>query len=1262
MPGHVRVFLTFIFVLAWQSTHAIEPPLGEHPNFHHLMRGVGDTVGEVLSIAQDKAGYVWVGGRNGVARYDGYRFHHYRNNPDDPNSLSNNVVRDLYEDSYGELWFATESGGVMRFNRSQNNFHIYRPEASNTKSLSSLIIWKIYEDSQNNLWIAGRDGLSLYNRDKNNFTRYLTDTAIADFPIVDIKEYQPGKYIIATELGGLFVWDKNINILDRYVVNPSDPTALPHMLVRSIHIDKKGRVWVGSELGLSLFDVQAGTFTTIDISRFKLDRLTLPVLEIYEDSNGVFWLCTDGGGLLYFEPDTREMGQYLHSSISDSALISPYPRTVYEDVNGDLWIGSFPKGINFFDKSNTFFNTYRNFAKDAAGAFSNDVWSFFEEENGDIWLGVDNAGLLYFDRKKNTISREYNGFKLDGSYSTAAVLTIHKDSRGFLWVGTWGKGLYRINLKNNEVRNYYPEGNNFKSISFENIWSIKEDSYGNLWIATNGGGVNRYNYEDDTFTRYLPAANDPHSIQNTHVWSIYVDKKNRVWFGTLSGADVYIPQIDGFRHYRYDPDDENGLSHNWVTGFLEDTKGRMWLATAGGGVNLLNWDRQSFTHIRSADGLADDAVYGVLEDELGSLWFSTRGGLTYYNPETQSYKTYTSKNWLQDEQFHIGSYHKLKSGELLFGGVNGFTLFDPKEIARNSYAAPVQLTELKIFGETVAPGNGRVKIDKDISVLENLTLNYDQNMISLTFSSLNYRVYSENTYLYRLKGFDDEWIGPTTNNNVTYTNLNAGSYEFQVRSFNNDGVRSENIRSLKVNILPVPWKSWWAYSLYSISVLSVFLFIIYFQRRKIAYEHKINERLQEVDQLKDEFLANTSHELRTPLNGIIGMAEALISGSRGGLSQSVQEDLGVIVSSGRRLSVLVNDILDFSKVKHKELTLDRKRVELASLVKNVVAQCNPLLTDDIEIINRVRKSIPDVYADENRLQQIFHNLLGNAIKFTDHGKVVISAIKQETHVLISVADTGVGMDEHELKIIFESFEQLENSEGRVKNGTGLGLAVTKKLVELHEGSIYVESEKGLGSTFSFSLPMLEDSAHQFEEDLLVSREVYELEVGGQDGKQNVVHIDTNTKEIALTKSEPSGDKKDNTVLVVDDENVNRQVLRFFLLKEGYTVYEAKNGEEALAAFRDGFVPDIVLLDVMMPKISGFEVCKELRNHHSIYELPIIFISAKSQESDINQGYEVGGTDFLLKPVNKDELNSKVARHIQYSIKIKELVAKSVLNT
>ncbi|MFT4928511.1 MAG: signal transduction histidine kinase/CheY-like chemotaxis protein, partial [Phenylobacterium sp.] len=486
-------------------------------------------------------------------------------------------------------------------------------------------------------------------------------------------------------------------------------------------------------------------------------------------------------------------------------------------------------------------------------------------------------------------------------------------------------------------------------------------------------------------------------------------------------------------------------------------------------------------------------------------------------------------------------------------------------------------------------------------------------------------------------------------------NLPAGDYTLQIKASNKDGYwtvqgqAGQEGKSLNITVLPPPWKTWWAYSIYSVLLLALTGAFIRAQQTKIRTEQALNLRLTQVDKLKDEFLANTSHELRTPLNGIIGLAESLIDGIAGPLPDNANYNLAMVVASGKRLANLVNDILDFSKLKNRNLVLVTRPVDLHSLAEVVLALSGPLLgringIEPLQLINAIDKDLPAAMADENRLQQILHNLVGNAIKFTDSGSVTLSAEVSHNGLTISVSDTGIGIEASQFKAIFDSFEQLEGHSERNGSGTGLGLAVSKQLVELHGGSIWLESQPGQGSTFSFTLPTSGQQATT-SNDKSSSQSVSRLHMLEQDQPRQPVSL----PPVPSGKAPQVPDAIDGQrfrLLLVDDEPVNRLVLKNLLSLQHYQLVEADGGESALAALRDDGPFDLVILDIMMPKVSGYEVCRQLRESWSVNDLPVLFLTAKNQVGDLVESFAMGGNDYLTKPVAKNELLARVETHLK----------------
>ncbi|UCH97401.1 MAG: response regulator, partial [Candidatus Aminicenantes bacterium] len=601
-----------------------------------------------------------------------------------------------------------------------------------------------------------------------------------------------------------------------------------------------------------------------------------------------------------------------------------------------------------------------------------------------------------------------------------------------------------------------------------------------------------------------------------------------------------------------------------------------------------------------------------------------------------SFKNYDVKDGLQGDEFNAGAYFKSpRTGEMFFGGVNGFNSFYPEQIKDNTYIPPVVITAFKVFNEPK-------RFDKDLSEIKEIPLHHSDNFISFEFAALNYRQPEKNQYRYMLEGFDKDWIESGSRHYAAYTNLGERTYVFRVKGSNNDGYWNQEGVSVKVVILPPFWRTWWAYTLYCLIFIVIVAGYIRWQKKRLAYARSVSERLLQVDRLKDAFLANTSHELRTPLHGIIGIAESLIKGATGQLPEKTMANLQMVALSGKRLYNLVNDILDYSKLKEKDLVLQRKAIDIKSLTEVVLLMSKPLVAaKPLELKQEISSDIPLVYADENRVQQIMYNLIGNAVKFTPAGVVTVSAslVEKENRnmVKVKVTDTGIGIPADKLEVIFQSFEQVDASTAREHGGTGLGLSITKQLVELHNGSIGVESEVGKGSAFWFTLP--------------VWREEFQVDLQLAEADTRPLDILTNQQTRLLEDNAPKVKeellKGKYRILVVDDEIINLQVLTNHLMLHGLSVLKALNGEEALDIIHDpGQRVDMVLLDVMMPRMSGYEVCRIIRRYYTPSELPVIMLTAKTQLSNLVEGLESGANDYITKPFSSEELLERIRVHLQ----------------
>jgi len=899
---------------------------------------------------------------------------------------------------------------------------------------------------------------------------------------------------------------------------------------------------------------------------------------------------------------------------------------------GILWIGT-SNGVDKYDPGNHRFAYYQSHSQNPNSLNANPIQAIYEDDDGVLWLGTQGGGLNKFNRATNSFTHYQYESNNPNSLSNNSIVTIKQDSQGFFWIGTAEGGFNKFDPQQEIFTRYQQD--------FDHVRDIEIDAAGFLWIGVDYSGVFKFDPATETWVRYQHEENNPNSLISNWVMSIDIDSTGIVWIGTESGLSQFEPFNHHFTHYQHANNDPSGLSNNIIPDVYEDSQGILWVAT-GDGLNRFNRTNKTFTVYREKQGLAGNYVSAIIEDEQGFLWLSTDKGLSKFDVQNERFRNYDVRDGLQGNKFLKHSVYKSRSGEVFFGGINGFNAFYPNQLTDNPYLPPVVLTDFQIFNRQVniAPDS---PLQQHINLAQQITLSYQQSVFSFEFAALNYRSPQKNQYAYLMEGFDQTWTYTEADRRfATYTNLAPGEYTFRVKASNNDGVWNETGTWIKIVITPPWWQTWWAYSLYAMIILGSLIGFFIAQQRQLVKTRAINERLQQADKLKDEFLANTSHELRTPLNGIIGLAESLLDGATGELNQATQTNLAMIAGSGKRLASLVNDILDFSKLKHRELSLQSKPIELRSVVKMVLALSQPLIAQKpLELVNRVDSNLPAVLADENRLQQILHNLIGNAIKFSQQGQIIVSAqVINEQQVQIMVADEGIGIPADKLESIFEFFQQAQGSTARKYGGTGLGLAVTKKLVELHGGKIWVESALNCGSLFIFTLPTSTQPP-----------------ISLATNPPQPIHFFGNTQyQIVKINEQPlTQNSQTSKILIVDDEPVNLQVLHNYLSLQNYTIVQASSGYEALKIIDDGLIPDVILLDVMMPQMTGYEVTHRLRKKWQAIEMPILLLTAKNQVEDLVQGLEMGANDYMTKPIAKKELLARVKTHLS----LKKLAADNL---
>jgi ligand-binding sensor domain-containing protein/serine phosphatase RsbU (regulator of sigma subunit) len=822
---------------------------GEKVKFGHLTIEDGLPETGVITMLQDRLGFLWLGTQNGLTRYDGYSFTTYKPDPNEPGSIGGRLITALYEDSAGVLWVGSRRGGLNRFDRVTDSFVRYQHDPADSTSLSFDAVSVIVEDSVGNLWVGTGDmesktalgGLNRFDPETGTFTRFLHDSedagTLSHSVVLDIHQDGEGQLWVATAGGGLNRFDPETGISTRFVHDDQDPGSLAHDFVPSLAEDQDGYLWIATSGGLDRLDRSSGEF-----EHFRHDpeeRWSLSsnyVSTVFVDRAGVLWVGTWEGVLHRFYPSYGTFGRFEHNTEDPHSLTANSAiMTIYQDRADILWIGTWGGGLNKLDPFAGKFPHYGH-EPDNPNSLSDDrVTAFHEDRAGNLWIGT-RGGL----NRHNPNSDTYTHYRHDADDPTSLgsdrIHDVLEDANGTLWIGTESAGLDRFNPDGETFAHYRHDPGDPESLSGDHVESLLEDTSETLWVGTAQGGLNRYDRSTGKFTAYQ--SEDSASGGPSYMRVLYQDRDGAMWIGTGGGLSLFDPTTGSFTTY-YEP--LTGL--DIITSIHEDSTGRLWVGTFNGGLHL--FDRQTGTSrpFTQSDGLAHDTVFNVLEDDQGRLWIATGNGVTRFSPETESFRTYGVADGLQTHQFAGGAI-RTREGQMLFGAKNGINAFYPDHVEDNPYPPEVVLTKVKVGNVVLEPGEDS-PLDRHISVAEQLNLDSDQNALSFSFAALHFGQPDQNRYAYRLEPVDEEWIQAGTRRHASYLNLAPGNYEFRVRAANGDGVWNEEGASVRVTIQPPWWRTWWAYGLFGLLALAVVITIDRLLRRRVVQRERDRAREQE---------------------------------------------------------------------------------------------------------------------------------------------------------------------------------------------------------------------------------------------------------------------------------------------------------------------------------------------------------------------------------------------------------------------------------
>jgi signal transduction histidine kinase/CheY-like chemotaxis protein/ligand-binding sensor domain-containing protein len=1227
-----RYPLVFLLQLAVYFAHSQPQSL----NFSHLSTRTGLSANNVTCILRDKQGFMWFGTRDGLNRYDGYDFAVYKNVPEDSQSLSSNFVTSIIEDRNGDFWVGTWGGGLNKFDRAKRRFVRYG------NLIHSDFINSLLEDSQGRIWVGSNDhGAWIYDPATGKVL-LLTSIArnpggLSDNDVLTILEDHAHHIWLGTSHGGLDCYDPHTQTFIRYLHRQGDPNSLAANTVTKIIEDRRQRLWVGTrDGGLDLFDPLRGTFRHFRNDRQNSNSLVANVvLALADDDQGNLWIGTENGGISILDKDLAYFRTCSKDDVDNGSLNNNSIYALYPDSQGNMWIGTADGGVNFFNKSANNFVQYKH--SSSAESLANNNVLDIKGDKDHLWIGTDGSGLDQLDQHTGKFTHFVPGAADGKSISGNYVLSLCEDAEGNLWAGTWGDGITVIGKDGKVVRQYKHTDADSNSLGGNNVYAITDDGEGTVWVATYGDGLNQFNKKTGGFHHYKHDASDPNSPGSDRLNTLLSDSNGILWIGTFDGGLDRLDEYTGIcKHFVHEPA-RNSLSNNTINYIYADSKHNFWVCTADG-LNLLDRKTGHFTVYGTRDGLPSSVIFGILEDKDGRLWVSSNNGLSRLDPRTGQIKNFSAADGLQSNQFKPHACFRSLSGSLYFGGVNGFNRIDPDSIRDYPFDPPLLITGFSIFNKAVPIGDSLhpSPLARDITMTKEITIPYTSSVISLEFASLNYTGTDRKHYAYRLEGFDPTWNDVGTKRTATYTNLDPGTYTFEVRGWNNDGHWSPAVASLRFTILPPFWQTWWFRVVASVSILAIVIAIfrlrlraVEIQKRKLEKEvdhrtHELalsrdeerqaREEAEKASRAKSEFMANISHELRTPMNAIIGFTDLTLTTD---LQRPQREYLQNVHRSGYNLLGIINDILDYAKIEAGKLTVENRQFNLHQLVEETVdSLAIKAFEKKLELICTTDPSLPvQVVGDAGRIQQILMNLLGNAIKFTAKGEVVVSLKKggdgqvsdgrKFQPVELTVQDTGIGIPAEQLDRIFESFTQADTSTTRRYGGTGLGLTIARNLAEIMEGSLKVQSEPGKGSSFT----------------LLLALEV----------------IDEISAAPAVSR--PTLQR----VLVVDDNVTNSQLLESIFQYMGVSCSIANGPMEALdilgiTAENEPF--DLIITDHQMPVMDGITLVGKIKQSLNNRPQPFILMLSSLDKGLFLEDAERAGIDlFLNKPVKLHELNN-----------------------
>ena len=1226
-------------------------------------------------------------------KFDNYQFRSIQE------TTSKRAISSIIQDSNDFIWIGTNGAGLYR--NDGVNYYGYKYDKK-PGSVNSNFIYTTFIDSYNNLWVGSDDGLCLYNRELDNFTKINIGDVISKgynepITIKTIVQDNNGNLILGAYGFGLF--KLNIKTLKTTLIQ-SKLLDKPDFLIKSSAKTKQGIIYLGTSYGLLEIDLN-GKVKQVYKDKFKREPLLEDIDNLVIDRFGYIWLGTTQNGLIKIKPETdnyqfenysitknkilsivesslgyiicgtendglfvvnykgQVVQKYLHSKYNNFSLKSNSVWSLYEDKEKRLWLGYFNKGLGVFDKPNNKFNSLEALVNNDNSLQTSYVTSVTKDKKGNLLISNEGGGLdIYNLADKSYIHVNKNNQNYYSGLDAVDIQTIFIDSRQNIWIGSWDRGIYFLKNGTTKFINYNTA--NTAGLKSNRVFSFSEDSKGRIWIGTFIKGLHYFDNKSNTIVHCDSKPFTDKALDKAFIRKVFVDSDDLLWVGTILGLYQVNLSDPNFKVTKMRDEMFRDITkHNSIQTILsiyESNDKTIWIGTDGEGLFSYNKKNKLFSDYDDFPGFKEKSVRAIISDNNGSLWISGGSGLTKLDFKSKKSTNFNKDDGLIDNDFNNNAVFKDGNGNLYFGSYEGVNYFNPAEIKKTEKAPRLYFSDFKLFNQSVKPNEDASPLTKVISETKEIILDYTQSVFTIEYVGINYNYSKKNQYAYYLEGFEKDWNYVGNNRAATYTNLEAGNYVFKVKSANADGSWSNNVLELKIKILPPWWKTFWAYLIYTF--ILVFL-IIYFNKlyqnrfkakQAIILEKEKTIQLEKLNNKKLQFFTNISHEFRTPLTLIINPLEDILRSKN--VSPEIHNKLKIVHKSSDRLSRLINELMDFNKLEFNKIILQARKIEVVAFTQGIISYFDEEAAARNITIN-FESSIEELddWLDPKMLEKILFNIISNAFKFTpDNGAITIAIDKSNTDSLIingdkvpsfsiTITDTGSGIRKKDLNRIFDRFYQVNNINKDYYGSTGIGLEVVKEFIELHKGKVDVESEVGEGTKFIVTFP-LGKSVYKKNE---IVDEIFKIEKNKNQFLSVNNHYDEDEFTDQTNENSTAETSKPYTVLIVEDNPELRNYLKQELSKL-YKVITAENGKKGyeLAVQK---LPDIIVTDVIMPVMDGLQMCKNIKGDLKTSHIPLLMLSAKAMVKDRLEGIDSGADMYLSKPFELDILKSSLAQLI-----------------